>query len=209
MRGRERLLLSFSALAILALISINCSGKTQYSILNFFFDGVPSPDGQQKREKGAPTQTARAGQQQKKKGELPPETPRYKHPAAEGKDDCSFCHGKVTRLVLPPKDMCLRCHEHLKDNRPFMHGPAVVDCIVCHNVHDGETKALVRKIGNPLCYDCHDRGGLQEGLQEGTPRAEAHSKLNDGNVACLFCHDPNGGKDRFFLKEQGRNPSSG
>ncbi len=197
---RHRPLAIFFLLITSFSIVTGCDKRARYPVLNLFFDGVPSPDGQPKKEEGAPTRIAKAGQAQK--GAPPPETPRYKHPPAEGKDDCSFCHGKVARLVLPPKDMCLKCHEHLKDNRPFTHGPAAVDCIVCHNVHESQTKTLLRRTGNSLCYGCHDKEGIEEGIQ----RAEAHRQLKEGEYVCLSCHDPHGGKDRFFLIEQSSGP---
>jgi predicted CXXCH cytochrome family protein len=171
-------------------IFTGCDKYSRYRALNFFFDGVPHPDKPQKEKEPASVKTAKAGQP--KKAELPPETPRYKHPPAEGKDDCSFCHGPMNRMGLPPKDMCLKCHEHVKEKRPFIHGPAVVDCIVCHNVHESKTKTLLRKIGNSLCIDCHEKEGVQ--------KAEPHKELKEEDLVCLSCHDPHGGKDRFFLK---------
>src|SRR4030042_7100449 len=166
-------------------ILTGCDKYARYRALNFFFDGVPYPDEQLKKEEPASVKTAKA--EETKKVELPPQTPRYKHPPAEGKDDCSFCHGPVSRIIIPPKDMCLKCHEHLKENRPFMHGPAVVDCIVCHNVHESQTKTLLRKVGNILCFDCHDKAGVVNG--------EPHKELKEVEFVCLSCHDPHGSKD--------------
>lgn len=172
------------------LIFTGCDKYARYRALNFFFDGVPHPDEPLKEEKSASVKTAKV--EETKKVELPLKLPRYKHPPAEGKDDCSFCHGPVSRITVPPKDMCLKCHEHLKENRPFMHGPAAVDCVVCHNVHDSPTKNLLRKVGNIVCFDCHDKTGIVN--------AEPHKELKEEELVCLSCHDPHGGKDKFFLK---------
>ena len=172
------------------LIFTGCDKYARYRVFNVFFDGVPHPDEPKQKEELASVRTAKAVET--KKVERPPQTPRYKHPPAEGKDDCSFCHGAVSRIVIPSKDMCLKCHEHLKENRPFMHGPAVVDCIVCHNVHESQTKTLLRKLGNILCFDCHDKTGVVN--------AEPHKELKEEEFVCLSCHDPHGGKDKFFLK---------
>ena len=187
---RNRPFVIFFLLFTSLLILTGCDKYARYRALNFFFDGVPHPDEPQKKEEPASVETAKT--EKPKRGDLAPETPRYKHPAAEAKDDCSFCHGPMNQMGLPPKDMCLKCHEHLKENRPFMHGPAVVDCIVCHNVHESQTKTLLRKIGNPLCFDCHEKEGVQ--------KAEAHNELKEEELVCLSCHDPHGGKDKFFLK---------
>ncbi len=172
------------------LILPGCDKYARYRTLNFFFDGVPHPDEQLKKEEPVSVKTAKS--EETKQVERPPQTPRYKHPPAEGKDDCSFCHGPVSRIVIPPKDMCLKCHEHLKANRPFIHGPAAVDCTVCHNVHESRTKTLLGKVGNVLCFDCHGKAGVVD--------AEPHKELKEEEFVCLSCHDPHGGKDKFFLK---------
>jgi predicted CXXCH cytochrome family protein len=132
--------------------------------------------------------TAQAKQQEKTN--LPAASTKYAHPAAEGKDDCSFCHGNMKSVAIPPKEICLKCHEHLKDNRPFIHGPVASDCMACHNPHVSSTRALLTKTGNPLCFDCHDRPGVE--------KAEAHEGLKADDL-CLSCHDPHGAKDRFLL----------
>ncbi|MEW6374959.1 MAG: cytochrome c3 family protein [Thermodesulfobacteriota bacterium] len=187
---RHRPFVIFFLLFTFLWILTGCDKNARYGVLNFFFDGVPHPDEQLKKEEPASAKTAKAGQL--KRAELPPETPRYKHPPAEGKDDCSFCHGSISRIVIPPKDICLKCHEHLKEKRPFIHGPAAVDCVVCHNVHESETKTLLRKIGNILCFDCHSKEEIQ--------KADPHKELKEEELVCLSCHDPHGGKDKFFLK---------
>ncbi len=171
-------------------ILTGCDRYSRYRVLSFFLDGVPHPDEPRQKEGVAAPQVAKADQP--KKDALPAETPRYSHPPPDGKNDCAACHGPVNRPVFPAKDMCLKCHVHVTAKRPFIHGPAVVDCIVCHNVHESQAKTLVRKVGNPLCFNCHDEERIQRG--------KAHRDAKEGEFLCLSCHDPHGGKDRFFLK---------
>lgn len=180
------LFLFFALLFILA----GCDPETRYRALNFFFDGVPRPGEPPKKEEIPAAKIASV--KQEAQAETPSEIVYYRHPPAEGKDDCSFCHGPVSQIVIPPKDMCLKCHEHLKENRPFLHGPAVVDCVFCHNVHRSQTKTLLRKTGNLLCFECHDQQSVIQG--------ESHRELKEEEFVCLSCHDPHGGKDRFFLR---------
>jgi predicted CXXCH cytochrome family protein len=166
-----------------------CDKYTRYKVLNFFFDGVPHPDGEPK--KGEPVAVS-AKAEKPTRAEQPQQAVLHKHPPAEGKDDCSFCHGPVNRMVLPSKDICLKCHEHVKDKRPFIHGPAAVDCVVCHNVHESQVKTLLKKVGNMACFECHDKEGIQ--------KTEPHKEMKEDELVCLSCHDPHGGKDKFFLK---------
>jgi predicted CXXCH cytochrome family protein len=168
---------------------MGCDKYSRYRVLNLFFDGVPHPDEPPKKEVSAPVKTAKAEQQEKTN--LPSAPTKYIHPAAEGKDDCSFCHGSMKNVVMPPRDICLKCHEHLKENRPFIHEPAAADCMACHNPHESSTKTLLTKTGNPLCFDCHSRQDVE--------KAEVHGGLKADEL-CLSCHDPHGGKDRFLLR---------
>lgn len=171
-------------------IMTGCDKYARYRALNLFFDGVPHPDEPLKKEDSGQAIVAKADLGTKT--EFARQLIEFRHPPAEGKDDCSFCHGPMTRIVIPPKNMCLRCHEHLKENRPFLHGPAVVDCVFCHNVHRSQTRTLLRKVDNSLCFDCHDQQSVLD--------SEPHRKLKNEQRLCLSCHDPHGGKDRFFLK---------
>ena len=187
MRGQKTILIFFSILAFFTLILTGCDKYTRYRVLSFFFDGVPHPDEPQKKE----VKASKVGQPKK---DLPPQIARFSHPPVEWKDDCSSCHGSVRgamSVTLPPKDICLKCHSRVIENA-FVHGPASVDCIVCHNVHESQVKTLVRKVGNPLCLDCHDKGDVI--------KAEPHKELKEEELVCLTCHSTHGGKDKFFLK---------
>jgi predicted CXXCH cytochrome family protein len=181
--------LILAVLCALLCVATGCDKYSRHQVLSFLFDGVPHPDAPQKKAKAATKET---GGDQREKKEQSTEKPKFKHPAAEGKDDCSFCHGKVTSAAMPPKDICVKCHQHLKEKRPFLHGPAVVDCIVCHNPHESETKTLLKKKGGDLCQDCHDIKDVQ--------KAEPHKDMKPDELLCDSCHDPHGGKDKFFLR---------
>jgi len=179
------LIFLFAFLQIMA----GCDKYARYRALSIFFDGVPHPDEQNKKDIPVLTNISGVKKPEKSESAVPV---RYKHPAAEGKDDCSFCHGATISVLLPPKDACLKCHAHLKETRPFIHGPAASDCVVCHNVHEAKTKQLLRVVGNPLCFICHQQGTLE--------KSRGHEGINEKKAACLSCHDPHGGKDKFFLR---------
>ncbi len=197
MRGWERsrkMIILFALLGMYLFFS-GCDRYARYRALNFFFDGVPHPDDTLKK-KTEPVTAGSAGQAQKPANALLPT--QFSHPSENVKESCSFCHESITNMVIPPRDICLKCHSHIKDTRPFLHGPAAIDCLVCHDVHKSEVKTLLRKIGNFLCFDCHYIGAEKKMLE----KTEAHRELTDDEIVCLQCHDPHGGSDRFFLREK-------
>jgi predicted CXXCH cytochrome family protein len=152
----------------------------------------------------------------------------YVHgPAAVG--ECLFCHhyhnSTFPKLLLGEEtDLCLRCHDredltkgryhaaeakrscgachdpHGGDNPSFLlaqdwgeylHGPvAVGDCDFCH--HYRAPHAVEDEPTGPshLCHRCHREADLTTG--------QHHATLPE--QACVDCHDPHGGADRFFLR---------
>jgi predicted CXXCH cytochrome family protein len=184
-RSAFYLIFLFAFLQIMA----GCDRYARYRALSIFFDGVPHPD---ERNKMVVPVLANNSGVKKPETSVAEAPARHRHPAAEGTDDCSFCHGATISVLLPPKNACLRCHTHLKEGRSFIHGPAASDCVVCHNVHMAETKELLRASGDLLCFICHQQETLNKG--------KGHEGINEKKTACLACHDPHGGKDRFFLR---------
>ncbi|MEI6128410.1 MAG: cytochrome c3 family protein [Pseudomonadota bacterium] len=180
-----------AAAPLLLLIALCCAAGcdkyTRYRTLNFFFDGVPHPDAQARAEQEALL----------KSGSGPLAKIKYKHPASGKADECSICHGSRFNVGSLPRDMCLQCHTAIKKNRSFIHGPAAIDCIACHDIHESETKTLLRKTGNTLCFQCHYR--IDKGL---ITKIEAHKDFKEDASQCLSCHDPHGGSDRFFIKNK-------
>jgi predicted CXXCH cytochrome family protein len=126
---------------------------------------------------------------------------RYRHPSADAEGECALCHGDTKALVIPGKDMCVKCHTQVKEKKSFIHGPAVLDCIVCHDPHESKVKALLKVMGNELCFACHYRDNRDDAY-----KAEAHKEVEGDEFLCLDCHDPHGGNDRFFVKEVVRVP---
>jgi len=176
-------------LTLLAILN-GCDRYARYRTLNFIFDGVPHPDAPL-MNKGF---SAGYGTSDNHKKKIAPVI--YRHPSADALNECTFCHGLGTpnNMIIPPRDMCLKCHAHVKANLPYVHGPAALDCIICHDVHKSETKTLVRKAEKPLCFTCHYTKNKAD-----VKKTEAH-KVEENELICLDCHDPHGGRDRYFLK---------
>lgn len=171
-------------LLIIGWTSTGCEKRTRYMVLSTVFDGVPDPDAPPKEEPGN-IKLAQAGGQ---KGQPQGPTKTYKHPPAEGSDDCTFCHGK-NMMVQPPKGLCVKCHSHVHKNLKFIHPPAETACTTCHDVHEGPSQYLLRKSPPALCLKCHDKG------TENKPCSRPDTRETD----CLTCHEPHGGRDKFYL----------
>jgi len=168
-----------------------CNKYTRHKVLTAVFDGVPHPDDlttEVTALEGVPFED--------QEGRLPVLPLRYTHPSAGTEGGCALCHGPPKELVIPGKDMCVRCHAHVREKKPFIHGPAVLDCIVCHEPHESKTKSLLKIIGNELCFECHYRQNREDAY-----KTEEHRDTEEVEFVCLACHDPHGGKDRFFVKE--------
>jgi predicted CXXCH cytochrome family protein len=170
-----------------------CNKYTRYKVLTAVFDGVPHPDDVTK-EVTALEEVPFEDQE----GRLAFLPVRYTHPSAGTEGGCALCHGPPKDLIIPGKDMCVRCHAHVREKKPFIHGPAVLDCIVCHEPHESKTKSLLKIIGNELCFECHYRQNREDAYT-----TEEHRDLEEKEFVCLSCHDPHGGKDRFFVREGG------
>ena len=180
-------------LSIIAPVSMLAGGNkyTSYKVLNAVFDGVPHPDDLTKE-----VTTLEEVPSEDEAVRLALLPLRYTHPSAGTEGGCALCHGPPKDLVIPGKDMCVRCHAHVREKKPFIHGPAVLDCIVCHEPHESKTKSLLKIIGNELCFECHYRQNREDAY-----KTEEHRDMEEVEFVCLACHDPHGGKDRFFVKE--------
>jgi predicted CXXCH cytochrome family protein len=172
-------------LAMMLALCVSCDRYVRYRALSIVFDGVPNPD--------LPTvidnMTAEAISQKKVL------SVSYEHPSGQGKGKCVICHGDSKGMIQPPVDICLICHTDINKAAAFIHGPAVIDCTACHDVHKSTQKTLVRKADPFLCFDCHyiqNRKRMYD--------TEGHLTLLEYAPVCLPCHDPHGGKDRFFIK---------
>ena len=108
---------------------------------------------------------------------------------------CDACHEPVDgevhkfRWVEEGGDLCLECHEELRDRIETVetiHEPVEDGCLDCHNPHGGAVKALLVDIKDEdirtLCFECHEDEILRQQF--------LHGPADRG--ACNVCHDPHG-----------------
>ena len=93
---------------------------------------------------------------------------------------------------------CIDCHQdklsELKKGN--VHDPVEKDqCKLCHRPHGIIGAAYLKKEGNLICFDCHERETLVD--------KHLHSVLKKGK--CIDCHKPHSSPHSFLLKEEGNN----
>ena len=126
----------------------------------------------------------------------------YRSHGILNKNDCTFCHDKASKSYRIDDNnsiLCGKCHEEKRKGK-YLHGPvAVGSCTVCHDPHGATNDALLYKLGEDLCFQCHTaEDALQHLLVQG---AGDKSFLRD--KGCGYCHDPHDSAKKFLL----RNPS--
>ena len=170
-------------LAVTLVLCVSCDRYARYQALSFVFDGVPHPD-------DPPLISDTMTPQRRVPGKV------YQHPeGVDKRNKCAICHGSISKMEMPPADICLVCHSEVVKANFFIHGPAAINCVACHDVHKSDKKTLVRKTDPELCFDCHYTKNSQNMYEP-----DGHQTLREGSMVCLPCHDPHGGRDRFFIK---------
>lgn len=103
--------------------------------------------------------------------------------------ECHNPHGGENRF-LPQHGSCYKCHNNYTNAYDFLHGPVAGEyCNSCHNAHFENTPNLLLYTGNQLCLNCHNKKDIYAG--------EYHKNIK---ADCVSCHNPHGGKNRFFTK---------
>src|SRR5574341_772863 len=97
------------------------------------------------------------------------------------------------------KKECLDCHKKFADKYLGMKNVHAVvkehQCEECHLRHGRIPKLLLKKMGNDLCFSCHNKEKI------GMNRAKVHTALRKGK--CTSCHDPHASPAGRLLKEEG------
>jgi len=188
---------------------IGCSIAEDYEALSFWFDGVPTVEQLEARRLdklrakeikalGPLTSEERLALSGSRVNAVFIST----HKPVEEKK-CGECHvitpassasqsgwaSQLPELVVPPVELCLRCHEPPKGT--FTHGPAASGaCSICHLSHTSPYPHLMRrKRAEDLCKHCHDP--LE--LMEQTMHAE------NASFDCIACHNPHASEHEYLL----------
>ncbi len=202
------LLMLFGGILVFCLIG--CDRVTRYKILTFFFEGVPSPDGQgagaepniivirnvDRQDTMNPTNTA-----------TPDKWGQRGSSRHDFIKDCAQCHAgdlrsgqQDLRESLP--DLCYTCHADLHREDDYLHGPLNVgECIFCHDPHQSQYIHLQKASQPQLCYLCHH--------QEDVALIPQHEEYLEG--LCTDCHNPHGSSVPKLLKmgwERQNDPNS-
>jgi predicted CXXCH cytochrome family protein len=94
---------------------------------------------------------------------------------------------------------CLDCHKSFADKYLGMKNVHSVvkekKCEECHIRHGRVPKLLLKKAGNELCFDCHNKEKI------GMSKAKIHTALRKGK--CISCHDPHASQASKLLKAEG------
>jgi predicted CXXCH cytochrome family protein len=173
------------------LAALSCAQEKEHKVLTFFFDGVPplappSSAAQQAKTQPGMLPGAIAGRPAAQAGSV--------HGPTLDPAGCPVCHNPAASLafVRPLNELCVSCHSDAPREFPRMHGPvAIGQCADCHDGHRSPRPHLLLKPVPQLCFQCHDRtpsGGQTFGCARPS---------DDAN--CMDCHNPHGGKARFFL----------
>ncbi|NQU47329.1 MAG: hypothetical protein HQ519_01675 [Planctomycetes bacterium] len=184
-----------------------CSVEEHYQTLGIFFDGVPTPE-----------ETAAKVEAQRRRDALDSSIPMTSEERANllsvrveeivtsnhdpvEKKLCTKCHvmkenesgwpSDLPELIVPPDELCLRCHD-----RPvgeYTHGPAAAGgCAICHQSHTSLYPHLLRnKRQEKLCRACH-----QEEVFLGFEKHKEYAEHD-----CIECHDPHASDHEYLLKE--------
>lgn len=128
------------------------------------------------------------------------ENAKVKHAPAES-GECLSCHaphGSTNKFLLikPGKSMCFECHDDFLLKAKFQHSVAT-DCSSCHSSHKSDETALLLKSRTQLCLECHEAKDMNE--------LKGHAQM--GNKACLTCHDPHVGENKYLLKAAALKPA--
>ena len=182
--------ISIVSFAFLLLFVMCCDSKKHYKTLSFFFDGVPSPDGEvsDPNSQGQDTQRKR------------PEVVWYVHEPYKA-EPCK-CHSeegikksfyRQVESTLKIPELCYECHtDYSASSAKYVHGPVAVGyCLFCHHPHKTKIAGLLIKPIPELCYECHDRQNIEE--------ISAHS--TETLPECLGCHQPHESSLKGLLKD--------
>ena len=105
-----------------------------------------------------------------------------------GCDGCHTLQNKddktVASMTASGKDLCLTCHDGMKDldKKKAPHSP-VEDCENCHVPHASKEKHLLKAALPDLCLGCHDAEEMKTKVHKGQP---VHG------TTCVGCHNPHG-----------------
>ena len=180
--------ISTISFAFLLLFVMCCDSKKHYKTLSFFFDGVPSPDGEV-----SDSNTQEPQNERRKR----PEIVWYVH---EPYRECK-CHGQGSKksfdrqvqLTMSVPELCYKCHtDYSVSSAEYVHGPVAVGyCLFCHEPHQTKIAGLLKKPIPELCYECHDRQSIEE--------ISAHSA--ETLPGCIDCHQPHESFVKGLLKD--------
>src|ERR1035437_6461859 len=110
------------------------------------------------------------------------------HPPADADAPATVSHTNSAPRPTVVTGACAtnECHANYL-SLPVKHGPVIKgQCIPCHVPVDGKHEFEQRRKDHPVCRDCH----------LAVPPGKARHVGADND--CLDCHDPHGGKERFF-----------
>jgi predicted CXXCH cytochrome family protein len=179
-------LLSLVLSAAVVFSLAGCGGQASYKVLSFFFDGVPNP-----AEKKA---VREAGGKAGGEGTESPAGGKAGRGSVHGPyaaKMCSGCHDSATRaLLLPPRELCYKCHR-FRLNKKYIHGPvASGGCIVCHEPHSSGSRFLLVSSQETFCFYCHEKKAIE--------RNNAHKGAD--MTYCTRCHDAHMSDKKYLLK---------
>jgi len=119
------------------------------------------------------------------------------HPKAT---ECESCHVPKTRDAHEFDDKkCTACHQMVKKNDTFVHGPvAAGECLACHDPHGSDEPAQVRAFGADLCQKCH--------VEMKARLAEKRFTHAPAKEDCATCHNPHASPSKYQIRTEGAGP---
>jgi predicted CXXCH cytochrome family protein len=189
-----RKVLSICATLVVVASLGGCNSLTAYKVTSTIFDGVPRmPPADQYckdyHDQAMLEELTEEGRRSKEQGSSQGESA---HPPYVEKR-CNDCHdkNKESGFVVEADKLCVHCHTGFPSGE-FVHGPVAVGaCLKCHVPHSSKYPSLLVRPRTEVCSICHTEPRAAMGL---------HKTAISKEIACVDCHNPHAGNDRYFLR---------